>query len=476
MKQLFIISLLIAMLLPLTTSCGKDEVGEKSEQGGNQGGSMAPIIVTVYANGKANGGHQFVNIDGVSFYIDDIKYTASNGNLIVTGYNEAFFSGKATIISQLNYNGHEMHVVEIGDKAFHGRDVLTSLIISKGITSIGQGAFQDCRCLTSIAIPEGLTLIEYAAFAGCTALTSVIIPSSVAHIGQCAFRDCTGLTSVTISEGIADIGSSAFEGCTGLSSVVIPSSVTSIKYGTFAGCTGLTSVTIPSSVTRIEKEAFKGTPYYKDQPDGVFYIGNIAYTYKGTMPENTSIIIKEGTKYISEYAFEDQTNLTSITIPESVTSIGYYAFSGTGLTSVTIPSSVTSIEGYVFYDCRTLTSVTIPSSVTSIKEYAFAHCWGLTSVSIPSSVTCIREFAFLTCTSLTTVIIPSSVTSIGDYAFRNCSNLTDVYCYAEMVPNTGWNVFCDLPPVHATLHVPASAIDAYRNSDPWRYFWSIVTI
>ena len=130
---------------------------------------------------------------------------------------------------------------------------------------------------------------------------------------------------------------------------------------------------------------------------------------------------------IGEYAFNDLTNLTSVTIPDSVTSIGASAFSLTSLTNVTIGNGVTSIGELAFYYCTSLTSVTIGNSVTSIGFQAFIDCTHLTSVTIPNSVTSIGNGAFYNCASLTSVTIPNSVTSIGSSAFRACISLTEVY-------------------------------------------------
>ena len=141
----------------------------------------------------------------------------------------------------------------------------------------------------------------------------------------------------------------------------------------------------------------------------------------------TSLIIPSSVTSIDPSAFKGCSGLTSLTIPSSVTSIGRSAFSGcSGLASLVIPSSVTSIGESVFEDCSGLTNLTIPSSVTSIGESAFKGCSGLTSLIIPSSVTSIGRSAFSGCSGLTSLIIPSSVTSIGSYVFENCSGLTSI--------------------------------------------------
>ena len=197
-------------------------------------------------------------------------------------------------------------VTDIGT-VFNDNDVITTfneLSYFTGLTSIGDGAFYR------------------------NSLTSVTIPNSVTSIGYYAFWACRGLTSVTIPNSVTSIGDEAFQYCSGLTSVTIPNSVTSIGDGAFGGCSSLTSVTIPNSVTSIGSNAFDGTAWYNNQPDGLVYAGNVAYKYKGTMPENTIIDIKGGTLSISGFAFDGCTGLTSVTIPNSVTSIGDRAFAG----------------------------------------------------------------------------------------------------------------------------------------------------
>ncbi len=221
-----------------------------------------------------------------------------------------------------------------------GTNVRYSLDTSTGLLSItGTGAMKDYSSYSSVPwysywsyiktveISNGVTSIGESAFEYCSGLTSVTIPNSVTSIGSYAFSMCSKLTSVTIGNSVTSIGKGAFKYCSSLTSITIPNSVTSIEYGTFYECSKLTSVTIPNSVTSIGNWAFDGTAWYNNQPEGLVYAGLVAYKYKGTMPANTSITIKEGTLGIGDYAFSNCDGLTSITIPNSVTSIGNNAFS-----------------------------------------------------------------------------------------------------------------------------------------------------
>ena len=216
---------------------------------------------------------------------------------------------------------------------------------------------------------------NYSPFYQNTNIESVSIEDGVTSIGESAFDSCTSLTSVTIPDSVTSIGDRAFERCYNLTSVTIPDSVTSIGGYAFYSCDNLTSITIPNSVTSIGESAFDGTAYYNDisnwENNEVLYIGNHLIKVKTTIRGDYSI--KENTICIADSAFGGCDNLTSVTIPNGVTSIGVCAFSECYITSVTIGNGVTSIGGYAFYSCDNLTSVTIPNSVTSIGDHAFGY-------------------------------------------------------------------------------------------------------
>ena len=220
------------------------------------------------------------------------------------------------------------------------------------------------------------------------------------------------------------------------------------------------SVVIPEKVT------------YENVEYSVTSIGGSAFS---SCFDLTSVTIPNSVISIGDYAFEVCSGLTSITIPNSVTSIGDCAFVRcSGLTSITIPNSVTSIGNGAFYYCSSLTSITIPNSVTSIGNIAFSGCSGLTSITIPNSVTSIGYNAFENCSGLTSITIGNGIKNIFGSAFASCPDLTDVTCYAGNVPSTNTDAFKDSYIEYATLHVPASAVNAYKAADPWKNFKSIM--
>ncbi len=333
---------------------------------------------------------------------------AGGGDATVTGGRP---SGDLIIPSVVTYADREFPVTSIGEHALKGCSGLTSVTIPESVTSIGNDAFSGCSGLTSVTIPESVTSIGKRAFSGCsdletlyfnaekcsgwtddspfpTTIKEVIFGESVKVIPQGVCKGFSGLTSVTIPNSVNSIGQSAFEGCSGLSSVTIPISVDSIGQSAFDGCSGIETLYF---------NAWNCSGWGSDSP------------FPTSIKE---VIFGESVKVVPAricYRFE---SLTSVTIPNAVTSIGNGAFSScTGLTSVTIGTSVNSIGSNAFYECTGLSSVTIPNSVTSIDNWAFGGCSGLTSVIIPNAVTKIGETAFKACTGLSKSAYPSTLSS-----------------------------------------------------------------
>ena len=406
---------------------------------------------------------------------------------------------------------------------------ITSVVLPDGITHIGDYAFYYCDALPSITIPNSVITIGKQAFQFCDALTSIIIPASVTGIGENAFNQCANLATLTFAAGVTSIGDGAFWGCSALTDVTVNwtnlSGITThadafygltlanvnlhVPAGTYAtyaatapwngfkildpSCYGqcgdnlywsynptTTTLTITGSgaMNSYSYGALKGAPWY---------------SYRSSI---TSIVLPDGLTTIGDYAFI-QCTITSITIPESVTSIGTNAFEYSHLTSieikssefnigkeafracndlssVTIRNSAATIGTKAFYHCENITFVIIQNSEVSIGEYAFSECYNLVSFALTdgSTLTSIGKSAFYKCRELTSITIPNTVTNIGNDAFRECTDLTDIYVsWAD--PSTeceiGEGIFSSVPG-SAKLHLPFEAWNNYSTHARWTKF------
>ena len=275
------------------------------------------------------------------------------------------------------------------------------------MTSIGNYAFDNCTSLASITIPNKVTTIGVGAFEYCNGLTSITIPNSVTNIDDYTFSDCNNLTSVSIGNSVAGIGNYAFAGCRSLTSATIPENVATIGDYAFYKCYGLTSI---------------------DIGDGVTSIGNSAFWECTSLP---SVTIGNSVTTIGEWAFYNCSNLKSITIPRSVTHIGNSVFFNCyDLNEVYISDLEAwcniQFDGdffsryHLYLNNKEITNLIIPESVTSIGNYAFAKCYRLISITIPSGVTNIGDYAFWFCSNLQNIYCyAEQVTEIGNNVFEN---------------------------------------------------------
>ena len=401
-------------------------------------------------------------VDGIYYDLNNDDKTASVTYMgLYTSDNKDAYVGNIIIPESITYSGTTYSVTSIGDNAFWGCSGLTSVTIPNSVSYIGKYAFASCSGLTSVTIPNSVSYIGEGAFFGCSGLTSMTIPNSVTSIGDLVFYGCSGLTSVTISNSVTSIGYGVFYGCTGLTTMTIPNSVTSIGDSAFSGCSSLTTVTIPNSVTSIGKYAF--------------------HNCSGL----TSVTIGNSVTTVGKYAFADCSGLTSVVVDknngtfDSRDNCNAIIETSTnklvvGCKNSIIPNSVTSIGEYAFYHCSELTSVTIPNSITSIDKASFYGCEGLTSVTIPNSVTSIGEYAFDYCSRLTSVTIPNSVTSIGYRAFYGCSRLTKLVSLAIEPPTCGNGAFKEVDKTTCQLLVPEESINKYKTADQWKEFLNIL--
>ena len=251
----------------------------------------------------------------------------------------------------------------------------TSIVVKEGTLEITSSAFYNCSGLTSIEIPNSVTSIGGSAFSYCYGLTSIEIPNSVTNIGEDAFYFCSCLTSIEIPNSVTSIESSAFYGCTGLTSIVIGNSVTSIGNYAFSACSGLKTVINLSNLTFSKGSSNNGfVAFYADKvinaPNGfidgdfVWYENENVMTlaaYLGNAKELTLPTDYNGENYvIGNEAFYFCSGLTSIEIPNSVTSIGYEAFKGcTNIETLYIGNSIESIGNNAFAGCEKIKEITI---------------------------------------------------------------------------------------------------------------------
>jgi hypothetical protein len=486
----------------------------------NGGGATGEsVLFQVTLNGPPSTPAYMTGLNGHGFSLlyfpQDFTYVAANGTITITGYKG--LNPSVTIPSSIS----GLTVTSIGDLAFANNGLVTNLVIGSGITNIGQyafspcpelqaitvdppnpvyssrdgvlfdrnqtllirypaarpgsysvpdtviafsgGAFQYCRNLTDISLGNGVTNIGDSAFQFCESLTNATIPNTVVSIGNGAFQFCRSLTCATIPDSVVGVGGGAFQFCYSLANITLGDGLTNIPDFLFSSCSNLTSVTVPQGVLSINSSAFLNCASLTNVsiPDTVNLVAEDAFAYSGltsiTIPNSVTNLGFEPFFEPFLYCLKLQSitvgPLNSIysssdgvlfdksgasllrcprakqgnyTIPLGVTNLGYKSFAGCAyLTSVAIPSTVTSI-GWVFESCSGLTNVIIPNGVVMIGGGSFAGCSSLPNLVMPDSVAYIGPWAFELCPGLTNITFGAGLTNIDYDAFSGCSSLLNV--------------------------------------------------
>lgn len=433
----------------------------------------------------------------VTWSLDSTGHFVISGTGAMKNYNQTSMPWY-NYLSDIKTAIVESGVTSIGNRAFSKCTNLTEITIPDTVTSIGNYAFFQCSSLPEITIPDQVTSIGTAAFYECRSLTAITIPDGVTSIGSSAFNKCTSLTEIIIPESVETIGATAFSGCTKLTEVIILSDTVAIDS---------TANTIPTTATICGYADSTAATYATPNGNGFASIGSCGaegdnllwyltpggklvifgtgamedyyshsipwYSVKGSIK---SVVIKDGVTSIGKHAFHNCSAIQTVSISDSVTLIDDYAFyncDDSQLTSVNIPNGVTTIGLRAFFECDYLTEITIPSSVTSIGAGAVSACKRLTTITLASgntayhiagnclietatgtivagfntstipadgSVIAIGDDAFSGCTGLVAITIPDSVTSIGKSAFNKCTGLSEI-TISENVQTIGASAF-----------------------------------
>lgn len=499
----------------------------------------------------------FLNASAYDFEIDGLYYEVNLENMtatLVAGENKQ--SGEIVIPASVSYKGREFSVTSIkgafldnrelikvilpqsieslGDRAFKGCSSLQGISGLNNITELGIACFESCTSLTIIDLPEGLKKIGSYAFAGCEGLSAISIPNAVSSIGSYAFSDCSSLSYIQLPSMITELSQGLFEGCSSLDNLEIPHSIVTIKDNVFAGCKEMSSIIIPTNLQQIGNGVFNGcisltqisieatssqlsvgyskangdirTPLFEDCPLSSVIMGrNIISSSKdflrkyGCFCGNTSlteVVIGENVSYIEQSAFENCSNLKSISIPRSVVSIGGWAFASSGLEKVIFEdgfdalylSLFSSSEKYktpnTFSNCN-IESVYLGRTleVGSWQEWNFGYSsttlfpTTLKQIIIGDYVNNI-DMLLMNNQKVTSSLshYPNLVTAQFGVNLQQLPSMADnelleKLSSSSMVPPTA-KPFTNSQYMDLNVEIPIGSLNAYQKAPIWKNFWN----
>lgn len=396
---------------------------------------------------------------------------------------EGNYTGDIVIPESIEKDGITYTVTSIKSYAFSNSQI-TSVIIPNSIVIIDNGVFNGCYFLNSVSLPNTITKIGKSSFSYCKKLTEIEIPNSVKSIGEYAFNGCSRLASISIPEGVTKIENYTFLDCSGLKTITLPSTITSIGNSAFAmgaswettdeggmqliyykrsiNCDAVIPPTLGNSLfdyNIITMEVpFASMMAYKEDESWARY--DITYLSKEVDGQNFVPTSDTEIELSSKNNEEDGYN-GDVVIPEEVT-----------IEDQTY--TVSSIGESAFAECTEMTSVSVPASITTIASTAFDGCTGLEllDMSENTALTIIDGNTFSTCTALETVNFPTSLESIGTSAFANCANLSNMSlpCTTPPVLDNENNPFEGVDATACIISIPTESVSAYTQSDSWSKF------
>lgn len=351
---------------------------------------------------------------GSTITVNGQSVTLEQGDNMVLEYPTAITSVEATSNEELTYLQIPNTVVSINDNAFGDCVALASVSLPDSLTSIGVGAFQCCIGLTSINIPSGVTSISMETFNGCSALASVTLPEGLTNIGSSTFMDCTSLTSITIPSSVEMIDFEAFNYCEALTDFNFNGTMAQWEAITLGTDWNLNAAFTVVHCT--DGDVSLEEPIQPIQPNKLVYSTNAAGS---TITVNgETVTLEQGENIVLDY-------------PTAITSVK--ATDNTALTAITIPNTMTGINGSAFKNCYYLTNINIPNTITDIYPQAFRSCIKLISITIPENVKNIYDFAFMGCTKL------------SDFNYNGTTSQ-----WASITLGTDWNYNTAFTVVHCT--------------------------